>query len=76
MKGEKYIMSSGRLLRLDNSLRFIKIDEEGNETAKKDFPIHNLSNLYIFSNNMEANNNVYMFLNRHGVGVHFFDYYD
>jgi len=75
MKGEKYSMSSGRILRLDNSLRFIKIDEEGNETAKKDFPIHNLSNLYIFSNNMEANNNVYMFLNRHGVGVHFFDYY-
>ncbi|WP_338813358.1 type I-B CRISPR-associated endonuclease Cas1b [Bernardetia sp. Wsw4-3y2] len=75
MREEKYIMSSGRLLRIDNSLRFIRIDEEGNETGKKDFPIHSLSNLYIFSNNMEANNNLYMFLNKHGVGVHFFDYY-
>lgn len=74
-KQEKYITSSGRLLRKDNSLTFIRIDEEGNETGKKDIPINNLSNLYIFSNNMEANNNVYMFLNKHGIGVHFFDYY-
>ena len=74
-KSEKYIMASGRLLRKDNSLTFIRMDEEGNKLSKKDIPINNLSNLYIFSNNMEANNNVYMFLNRHGIGVHFFDYY-
>ncbi len=74
-KQETYIMTSGRLARKDQTVVFTPIDEEGNEGKKKFLPITNLYSIYVLCNNLEANNNLYMFLNRHGISVHFFDYY-
>lgn len=74
-KQETYIMTSGRLAREDQTIVFTPIDEEGNEGKKKFLPITNLSSIYVLCNNLEANNSLYMFLSRHEISVHFFDYY-
>ena len=75
IKRETYILSSGRLARKDQTVVFTPIDEQGKEGKKRFLPITNLDSIYVLSNNLEANNNVYMFLNRFGISVHFFDYY-
>jgi CRISPR-associated protein Cas1 len=75
MKKAYYIFNPGRLSRKDNTLKFVPIDDEGNERPPKYIPIESVSDLYVFGS-LDANSAMYNFLGKEQVNVHFFDYYD
>ncbi|MGD1839606.1 MAG: type I-B CRISPR-associated endonuclease Cas1b [Thermonemataceae bacterium] len=70
-----YLFNPGRLSRKDNTLKFLPIDEEGNEGQPKYIPVEDVDNLYIFGN-LDANSSLYNFLGKNKITVHFFDYYE
>jgi CRISPR-associated protein Cas1 len=75
MKKSYYLFNPGRISRKDNTLRFIPVDEEGNEGVPKYIPIETVDRLYAFGS-LDANSALYNFLGKEQVSVHFFDYYE
>lgn len=61
--------------RKDNTLKFIPVDEDGNEGLPKYIPIESVDNLYCFGS-LDANSALYNFLGKEQINVHFFDYYE
>lgn len=75
MKKSYYLFNPGRMSRKDNTLKFIPVDEDGNEGLPKYIPIESVDNLYCFGS-LDANSALYNFLGKEQVNVHFFDYYE
>lgn len=75
MKKSYYLFNPGRMSRKDNTLKFIPVDEEGNEGAPKYIPVEGVDNLYAFGS-LDANSALYNFLGKENISVHFFDYYE
>jgi CRISP-associated protein Cas1 len=75
MKKSYYLFNPGRLSRKDNTLKFIPVDEDGNDGTPKYIPVETVDNLYTFGS-LDANSALYNFLGKEQVSVHFFDYYE
>lgn len=75
MKKTYYLFNPGRMERKDNTLRFTPHNEKGEEMPPKYLPIEGIENLYIFGS-IDANSALFNFLGKHGISVHFFDYYE
>lgn len=69
MERSFYIYNNGRMMRKDNTITFI--NENG---VKKDIPIETVRDLYIMSE-MDFNTAWINLLAKHGITVHFFNYY-
>ena len=69
MQRDYYIFNAGRLRRLDNSLQFIKSDEE-----KIYLPVQDIDSIYAFGE-IDFNTKVMNFFAKQGILVHFFNYY-
>lgn len=70
-----YLFNEGRMSRKDNTLKFVPIDEAGNEEKAKYIPIEDVENLYVFGA-LDINSALLNFLGKHHISVHFFDYYE
>ncbi|MBZ0243700.1 MAG: CRISPR-associated endonuclease Cas1, partial [Bacteroidales bacterium] len=75
MKKTYYLMNPGRLSRKDNTLRFLPVDEDGNEGQPRYLPVENVDQFYCFGA-LDANSSLYNFLGKNQISVHFFDYYE
>lgn len=75
MKKSYYLFNPGRLSRKDNTLKFLPVDEEGNEGVPKYIPVETVDNLYSFGS-LDANSSMFNFLGKAHISVHFFDYYE
>lgn len=75
MKKSYYLFNPGRLSRKDNTLKFVPIDEDGNEGTPKFLPVETVDNLYVYGS-LDANSALYNFLGKNHINVHFFDYYE
>ncbi len=75
MKRTYYLFNPGRLSRRDNTLKFIPVDEQGNEQKPRYIPVEGVEDLYCFGS-LDANSAMYNFLGKNGINVHFFDYYE
>ena len=75
MQKTYYLFNPGRLSRKDNTLKFVPIDEDGNEQKPKFLPVEGIEDLYIFGS-LDANSALYNFLGQSQINVHFFDYYE
>lgn len=75
MKKTYYLFNPGRLSRKDNTLKFIPINEQGEELKPKYIPVENIDQLYVFGS-LDANSAMYNFLGKNEIAVHFFDYYE
>jgi len=75
MKKSYYLFNPGRMSRKDNTLKFVPVDENGQEGKPRYLPVEGVENLYIFGS-VDANSALYNFLGKHHVAVHFFDYYE
>ena len=75
MQKSYYLFNPGRLSRKDNTLKFIPVDEAGNEQSPKYLPVEGVEELYIFGS-LDANSALYNFLGKNDISVHFFDYYE
>lgn len=75
MKKSYYLFNPGRLSRKDNTLRFVPVDEDGEEGRAKYLPIAGIKNLYCFGS-LDANSAMYNFLGKNKIPIHFFDYYE
>ena len=75
MKKTYYLLNPGRLSRKDNTLKFIPVDEEGNEQQPRYLPVENIQDMYVFGS-LDANSALYNFLGKNDIAVHFFDYYE
>ncbi|OUC52418.1 subtype I-B CRISPR-associated endonuclease Cas1 [Eggerthia catenaformis] len=69
MKNSLYIYQNGELKRNDNTLLFI--NDEG---VKRAIPINNISEIYLFGENI-INSKLVNFLSQNDVLLHFFNYY-
>lgn len=63
-----YIFQSGRLRRSENT---IKLESA---TEKKSLPIHNVYSIHLFGET-DLNTKLIVFLNQHGIPLHFYNYY-
>ncbi|MDX1905283.1 MAG: type I-B CRISPR-associated endonuclease Cas1b [Thermonemataceae bacterium] len=70
-----YLFNAGRMSRKDNTLQFIPVDENGQEGQAKYIPVEDIENLYVFGN-LEANSQLFNFLGKNNITLHFFDYYE
>jgi len=75
MKKTYYLFNPGRLSRKDQTLKFMPVDEEGNEQKPRFLPVEGVEDLYIFGS-LDANSALYNFLGKNDIAVHFFDYYE
>ena len=75
MKKSYYLFNPGRLSRKDNTLKFLPVDEDGNEGTPKYIPVEAIDNLYAFGS-LDANSAMFNFLGKAHISVHFFDYYE
>lgn len=75
MKKNYYLFNPGRLSRRDNTLKFVPVDEDGTEGKPRYLPVEQVEELYVLGN-LDANSALYNFLGKHGIMVHFFDYYE
>lgn len=75
MKKTYYLFNPGRVSRKDNTLRFIGVDEQGQEAKPRYLPVESIESLYIFGS-IDANSALYNFLGKQRIPVHFFDYYE
>ena len=56
-------------------MKFVPVDEEGNEQQPKYLPVEGIEELYVFGS-LDANSALYNFLGKGDIPVHFFDYYE
>lgn len=69
MKRTYYLFNPGHLSRKDNTLKFVPIDEEGNEQQPKYLPVEGIGELYVFGS-LDANSALYNFLGKGDIPVH------
>lgn len=69
MARDFYFFNDGTIKRHDNTIRFIL-----KESGKKDLPVENIDNIYIFSE-IQLNTTGLNYLSKYGIVVHFFNYY-
>ncbi len=75
MKKAYYLFNPGRMSRRDHTLKFEPVAKEGEPAPKPRYlPVNGVSALYIFGS-VDANSEMYNFLGRNHIPVHFFDYY-
>lgn len=75
MKKTYYLFNPGRMSRKDNTLKFVPVDENGEEGSPKYIPVEGVSDLFCFGA-LDANSALYNFLGKNQISVHFFDYYE
>jgi CRISP-associated protein Cas1 len=75
MKKSFYLFNPGRLSRVDNTLKFTPVDEQGAEGQPRYIPVEAASDLFVFGA-LDANSALYNFLGKHQIAVHFFDFYE
>lgn len=75
MRKTYYLFNPGRLSRKDNTLKFMPVDEQGNEGKPRYLPIEGVGELFAFGA-LDANSAMYNFLGKNDIPVHFFDYYE
>lgn len=75
MKKTYYLFNPGRLSRKDNTLKFTPVDENGVEGKPRYIPVEGVDDIYVLGS-LDANSALYNFLGKHGICVHFFDYYE
>ncbi len=75
MKKTYYLFNPGKLSRKDNTLRFLPVNEAGEEGPARYLPVEGVEQLYIFGA-LEANSSMYNFLGKNNIPAHFFDYYE
>jgi len=75
MKKSYYLFNPGRLSRKDNTLKFVPVDEDGNEKQPRYLPVESVDELYAFGS-LDAPSSLYNFLGQQQIPVHFFDYYE
>ncbi|WMJ74742.1 type I-B CRISPR-associated endonuclease Cas1b [Cytophagaceae bacterium ABcell3] len=75
MRKSFYLFNPGRLSRKDNTLKFVAVNEAGQEQPAKYIPVEGVSDLYAFGS-LDANSALYNFLGKNHITVHFFDYYE
>lgn len=75
MKKTYYLFNPGRLSRRDNTLKFVPVDEAGNNLKPHFIPVENIEQLYVFGS-LDTNSALYNFLGKNDIPVHFFDYYE
>jgi len=79
VKKTYYLFNPGRLSRQDSTLKYTayKTADDGStsEAETRFLPIEDVADLYVFGS-LDANSALYNFLGKHGVSVHFFDYYE
>lgn len=63
-----YIFKSGRLRRNENTIQFETVDE------KKSLPINDIYCIHLFGE-IDLNTKLIVFLNQHGIPLHFYNYY-
>jgi CRISP-associated protein Cas1 len=63
-----YIFKSGRLRRNENTIQFETVDE------KKSLPINDMYCIHLFGE-IDLNTKLIVFLNQHGIPLHFYNYY-
>lgn len=64
-----YIFQSGRLRRSENT---IKLESQAGD--KKSIPIHHIHSIHLFGET-DLNTKLIVFLNQHGIPLHFYNYY-
>ncbi len=69
MKRNYYIFNPGRLKRKDDSLQFIKSEDD-----KRYLPVADVDSIFAFGE-MDFNSSAMNFLAKQGIAVHFFNYY-
>jgi CRISP-associated protein Cas1 len=75
MKKNYYLFNPGRLSRKDNTLKFTPVDDNGLEGAPRYLPVEGVDEFYVYGA-LDANSNLYNFLGKNQIPVHFFDYYE
>lgn len=75
MKKSYYLFNPGRMSRKDNTLKFVPVEKDGHEGQAKYLPVEGVKNLFCFGS-LDANSALYNFLGKHGIAIHFFDYYE
>lgn len=75
MKKTYYLFNPGRLSRKDNTLKFVPVDEDGNDLKPRYLPVENVDQLYVLGS-LDANSALYNFLGKNDITVHFYDYYE
>lgn len=76
MKKTYYLFNPGRLSRQDNTLKFLPLDENGNEGHVCYLPVETIDNIYCFGS-LDANSAMYNFLGKPYIAVvRLFDYYE
>ncbi|MGV8112097.1 MAG: type I-B CRISPR-associated endonuclease Cas1b [Lentimicrobium sp.] len=75
MKKTYYLFNPGRLMRKDNTLKFLPVDEDGTEGQARYLPVENVEEFYVFGS-LDANSSLFNFLGKNQISVHFFDYYE
>lgn len=75
MKKTYYLFNPGRLSRKDNTLKFVALDEAGQEQKPKYIPVEGISDLYVLGA-LDANSALFNFFGKQRIAVHFFDYYE
>lgn len=70
-----YLFNPGRLSRKDHSLKFIPINEAGEEGVPKYLPVQDVNELFVLGS-LDTNSAMYNFLGQQNIVVHFFDYYE
>lgn len=63
-----YIFKSGRLRRSENTIQFETVDE------KKSLPVNDIYCIHLFGE-IDLNTKLIVFLNQHGIPLHFYNYY-
>jgi CRISPR-associated protein Cas1 len=64
-----YITKNGRIRRSENTIEF-----EVSDGTKRDIPINDIKSIHLFGET-DLNSRVLVFLNQHGVPVHFYNWY-
>lgn len=64
-----YIFQSGRLRRSENTIKLESLTGD-----KKSIPIHNIYSIHLFGET-DLNTKLIVFLNQHGIPLHFYNYY-
>lgn len=69
------MFNPGRLLRKDNTIKFVPVEEDGTEGQARYLPVENVEEFYVFGS-LDASSSLFNFLGKNQIGVHFFDYYE
>ncbi|MCB1160184.1 MAG: type I-B CRISPR-associated endonuclease Cas1 [Leptospiraceae bacterium] len=76
MKGSYYFFNPGRIARHDNTIQINFYPKEGEEPQRpRHIPVEHVDELYLLGS-MDANSAFFNFVGKHGIMVHFFDYYE